>query len=62
MKEENTVEKEKQPCPSCTDWQMAYGKGGWYRTRWLLNFIPLGKEWVVCNTCDGKGEIEKYEK
>jgi hypothetical protein len=50
----------KEACPDCTDYRRAYGKGGWYETRWLFgvyNFIPIGKKWVECKTCEGKGRI-----
>jgi len=47
-------------CPDCTNWQMAFGKGGYYKTKWLFgicDFIPIGKEWKKCETCDGSGQI-----
>jgi hypothetical protein len=53
-------EMTKDSCPDCTDWQMAYGRGGSYKKKWLFGiygFIPFGKEWVVCETCGGTGQV-----
>lgn len=50
-------EAEMVACPDCTDLYMSYGKGGWYRIKWLFGFFPWGKEWVRCETCGGRGEV-----
>jgi hypothetical protein len=50
----------KEACPDCTNYGMAYGKGGWWVTRWWWGIIPV-REWRVCETCDGTGRLEATE-